>query len=197
MNTEFENILLLEELKRWDDTADTLWQDIVFLRSSAVRLIYELFHRDGMRPSSIAGQHLMKGFMLTVKDNKSVEDMHHPLRLDSNANSNRKLAANHIQDIIVNSGVLEKRGIPHRVKVTKRSIEEEFNRLKKKKLISRHRPHKHKLPKEWSKILNPNKTWPSLTEDAIERAAAAWAWLHHFFAERGQELPETFRSANR
>ena len=112
MATEFKNLILLEELRRWDDTADTLWQDIVFLRSSAVRLIYELFHRDGMRPSSTAGRHLMKGFMLTVKDNKSVEDMHHPLRLDSNANSNRKLAANHIQDIIVNSGVLEKRGTP-------------------------------------------------------------------------------------
>ena len=188
MATEFKNTLLLEELKRWDDTAATLWQDIVFLGSSAVRLSYELFHRDGMRQSSTAGRHLMKGFMLTVQDNKSVEDIHHPLRLDSNANSNRKLAANHIQEIIVTSGVLEKRGIPHRVKVTKRSFEEAFNRLKKK-LISRHRPHKHILPKKWSKILSPNKTWPSLTEDAIERAAAAWAWLHHFYAERGQELP--------
>ena len=112
MATEFNNTLLLEELKRWDDTADTLWQDIVLLRSSAVRLIYELFHRDGMIQSSIAGRHLMKGFMLTVKDDKSVEDIHQPLRLDSNANSNRKLAANHIQEIIVTSGVLEKRGIP-------------------------------------------------------------------------------------
>ena len=112
MATEFKNTLLLEELKRWDDTADTLLQDIVFLRSSAVRLSYELFHRDGMRPSSTADRHLLQGFMLTVKDNKSVEDMHHPLRLDSHANSKRKLAANHIQHIIVNSGVLEKRGIP-------------------------------------------------------------------------------------
>ena len=189
MKTEFKNILLLEELQSWDDLAVELWQDIVFLRSTAIRLTYELFHRDGMSPSSIAGRHLMKGFMITVKDNKSVEDIHHPLRLDSNANNNRKLAAFHIQDIIVNSGVLEQRGIPHRVQVTKRAFEEAFNRLKKEKLISRHRPHKHKLPKEWSKILSPNKTWPSLTEDAIERAAAAWAWLHHFYAERGQELP--------
>ena len=112
MATEFKNILLLEELQRWDDSAATLWQDIVFLRSSAVRLSYEFFHRDGMRPSSTAGRHLMNGFMLTVKDNKSVECIHRPLRLDANANSNRKLSAIHIQDIIVNSGVLEKRGIP-------------------------------------------------------------------------------------
>ena len=60
MATKFKHIILLEELQRWDDTAATLWQDIVFLRSSAVRLSYELFHRDGMRPSSTAGRHLMK-----------------------------------------------------------------------------------------------------------------------------------------
>ena len=58
MRAEFSNILWLEELRLGDDNADTLWQDIVFLQASPIRLIYEFFHRDGA--SSAACRHLME-----------------------------------------------------------------------------------------------------------------------------------------
>ena len=56
-------------------------------------------------------------------------------------------------------------------------------------MAARHLAYKHKMSKKWSRIMHPNKTWHSLTEDTMQRAAAAWIWLHHYFRELGGSLP--------
>ena len=48
---------------------------------------------------------------------------------------------------------------------------------------------KHKLPVEWARMCNNKKTWASWSEDTIQKAAAAWHWLHYYVRERGASLP--------
>ena len=47
-----------------------------------------------------------------------------------------------------------------------------------------HESARHKVPKEWTRMTKPgpkNKDWPSITDDAMLKAVAAWNWLHAYF----------------
>ena len=56
----------------------------------------------------------------SAADNKIVEDIHQPLRLNARANVNKMLSSLSIQDTILRSEVLDTRGIPHACQVDKR-----------------------------------------------------------------------------
>ena len=191
MRFEHASFLALEQRQHECDDAAKLRKDLIFLDAPVVRLVYEFYARDNYSPTSDAGGHFLQGYARTLPDNKSVEDVHQPLRLDSRANSNRKMAHNHIQDVVVHSDVLEKRGVPHRTRVTKSVFCRNFKRITSKKMHRRHRSSRHQLPKHWSKVMVPShrKDWASITEESLERASAGWAWLLHYCAERGRELP--------
>lgn len=189
MKQHHTNFLSLEAKCHTVPDCMLLWKEILFLQSRPVRLSYEFYKRDKYLPSSPAGRKLMAGLLSTMPDNKVVEDVHHPLRLDSKANSNKRLSKNHVQDIIVHSGVLESRGVPNRAKVGKDVFVREVERTRLRKTADKHECRKHKLPKKWSRILHPfSKPWPALNEDSIRKSAAAWNWLHRYCEERGSGL---------
>ncbi len=169
------------------DVARQLWKDIVLLQSKAIRLIFEMFAKDRYSPSSLGGRKLLMGHLVTLPDNKSVEDVHQPLRLDSKANMNRKLRANRIDSIIENSGVLEKRGVRNPAKVDKETFCRQFRTKRSMPLSHIHDCKSHKLPKHWSRTLHPNKAWCSLSEAVTQRNSAAWMWLHTYMRLRGQQ----------
>ena len=137
------------------------------------------------RPNSIAGRHLLQGHLLTLPDNKIVEDVHQPIRLDSKGNVNRKQRSLRIQDIVAASEVLEKRGVRNAGAVDKATFLREFKNTKCKSVAGMFSSRRHKLPQEWVNMCTPKKTWASWSEDTIQKAAAAWHWLHYYVRERG------------
>ena len=54
---------------------------------------------------------------------------------------------------------------------------------------SAHRSCFHKLPPSRGRIMKPKKDWHTVNEDTLQRAAAAWVWLHTYIRGRGSGLP--------
>ena len=121
MKRDHNIFLSLEKHRLEDPDAKTLWEDIIFLRSSPVRCLYELYRRDGYAPTSEPGKKLMCGLLICMESNKSVEDIHQPIRMDAKANQNIKMSSNHIQELIIHSRALESRSVHHGAAVTKES----------------------------------------------------------------------------
>ena len=63
----------------------------------------------------------MCGLLLCMESNKSVEDIHQPIRMDAKANQNSVLSKDHIQELIIHSNSLEARKVHHGARVTKDS----------------------------------------------------------------------------
>ncbi len=194
LEREHAHILALELRRFAVPDARRLWIDISFLHTRTLRLLFEFYARDQYRVDSAAGRSLLLGLLWTMPDNKCVENIHNPLRLDSRANSNRRLSSNHVQDVIVNSDVLETRGIRHTPRPNKATFTADFRSTPpRSSLAAKHKSSKHKLPKEWSQVLHPRKTWPTLSEATNQRMAAAWSWLDKFLLGRGVSLPNDTR----
>ncbi len=187
------NFLLLERRGLDLDDAAGLRKDLIFLDSVAVRVAFEFFARDGYNPESVAGRNVLMGHLCTLADNKLVEDIHQPLRLNARANQNKKMSSRLIQDIILTSEVFEKRGITHSCQVTKAYWVAKLKGTKFKKMDRTHRAALHKLPKHWSQLMRPNKDWATVNEESLQRAAAGWQWLTTYMRERGVSLPADTR----
>ena len=99
--------------------ADALRKDIIFLEADAVRVVFEFYARDRYAANSASGPDALRALLQAIADNKVVEDVHQSLRLDARANVNKKLAVRHIDDIVLQSGVLESRGIRDTCRLTK------------------------------------------------------------------------------
>ena len=119
MRAHHQGVLKLEARRLHDDDADALWKDLPFLQSPAIRMIFEFYARDNFDPSSAAGSRHVTGFIETPPDNKWVEDVHHPLRIDAKGNSNKKMRKCRMQAIIMNSNVLESHGVRQYLLFTK------------------------------------------------------------------------------
>ena len=185
MKADHGGLLLLEQARHRFSAALALWKDMApIVRSKAVRLLFEFFCRDLYDHTSRSGRHLLKGMLWTMPDNKVCEDVHHKIRLDSRGNSNKKLNRNRCQYLTITSEVFERRGVEHKAKVTKAQFVRDFKKLKYKSMASKYRPKQHRLPEEWSKIMDTNKTWLTLSEETTNKAAAAWAWLRTYVAQR-------------
>jgi hypothetical protein len=113
------NIMTLENNRHEKTEAQHLWNACLFLKMTPVRLVLEYYRQDRYSPLSKQGCHLMFGLMATMADNKIVEDVHAPLRLESKGNTNFKLSPSTIQDVINHSNVLEQRNILHEATVSK------------------------------------------------------------------------------
>ena len=153
------------------DAPASLRRDIIFLDAPAVRIVLEFYARDRYNPASKAGRKALNALLWTLPDNKIVEDIHQPLRLNARANSSRRLSFPNMQHTIMESGVLEKRGIPNPCKVNRVVWGQKLSRNK-------HRGHMHKLAAPWSRMMKPYKTWHTLSEETLQRASAALMWLH-------------------
>ena len=135
-------------------------------------------HGNTDRPSSSAGRDLLCGHLLTLPDNKIVEDIHQPIRLHSKGNVNRKQRSSRIQDIVSHSDVLQKRGVQCVCTVTKDNFLREFPMKTKQSFARMFQSRTHLLPVEWSRMCSTKNTWASWSEDTMQKAAAAWHWLH-------------------
>ena len=119
MRREHTNFLKLEADRFESADCMALWNNIIILLSVPIRTMFEMYRRDRYDPKSTSGKKLMCGLLMTMDSNRTVEDIHQPLRLDTGANQNRRLSKDHVQDVVEHSGVLEARGVPHRSRVTK------------------------------------------------------------------------------
>ena len=105
----------------------------------------------------------------------------------------RKLSSRSTQDTILESDVLERRGVPHPCLLDKSTWVSKFKQTKYRRTEQKHRSSRHKLPAEWSRMMKPRKDWPTLSEDTLQRATAAWVWMNTYIEERGRSLPEDTR----
>jgi hypothetical protein len=121
--------LTLEADRHAVPDANALWADIIFLQSRPIRCLFEFFKRDRYSPNSYSGKHLLNGLLQTMESNKSVEDIHQPIRMAAAANQNKKLSKDTIQDLIVHSGSLEARSVHHGAKVTKLHFLSEYKAI--------------------------------------------------------------------
>ena len=192
MRKEHTSILKLEASRHTDEDAIALWKAIAFLNSRPIRCMLEFFKKDWYSPDSSAGKKLMCGMLATMESNKSVEDVHQPIRLDAKANQNRKLSKDHIQDLIIHSNSFEQRGVWHGAKVTKATFLQEFSTTPTKtRTAIKHDCIRHKLGKEVARMMRPGaRPWPAHTEDVHNITAAAWSWLQAYFElkDRGVQV---------
>ena len=197
MRKEHTSILKLEASRHTDEDAMALWKAIAFLNSRPIRCMLEFFKKDWYSPDSSAGKKLMCGMLATMESNKSVEDVHQPIRLDAKANQNRKLSKDHIQDLIINSGSFEARGVRHGAKVPKATFLQEFSTTPSNAPTSyKHDCIRHKLPKEVARMMRPGlRPWPAHTEDVHNIAAAAWSWLQAYFELKDRGVQVGFGAA--
>ena len=187
MKTHHRNVLMLEQRVHEVPAAEQLHKDMApIVKSVPIRLLLEFFARDKYSRTSRAGRALLKGMLWTMCDNKCVEDVHHKLRIGAKQAANRRMSKTRIQDTIVSSEVFEGRGVRHKARVNRSTFVRCFRSIKARSFGSKHNASRHKLPKPWSKIMSPVKTWPSLTEDAINKSTAAWVWLHNYMQMRTQ-----------
>jgi len=77
----------------------------------------------------------------------------------------------------MNSGLLEARGIPHTAKINKETFLARWKTTPgNKKFKQVFHASSYKLAREFGSILAP-RVWPSLSEEALARSSAGWAWI--------------------
>lgn len=87
--------------------------------------------------------------------------------------------------MINTSPVLRSRELNHPVELSKeffldniRGTKRDFQRRVKSY------GRKHKLPRLYGQMLDPKKTWQSVTPASLSRSSAAWAWVREFKDQR-------------
>ena len=179
MKSNWRRVLKLEQLRHEVCDAKTLWQAVApVVGHMPVRMLFILYERDRFKHDSVAGKRLLYGLLKVFADNKIVEDIHGKLRLAAKANANTLMTYSHMQDVVNASGVLEARKIEHRAVVTKSIFLRKFKAVKNTSRRGDHEANRHKLSRKWSMVMS-RKTWPTIAEDILRQAAAAWEWLQN------------------
>ena len=152
MQSDWRNVLLLEYKRHSDELANSLWESCKVQVCFVVRLIWCLFERDRWDYRSDSGRHLLRGCLECLNDNKATEELHHHVRMDKRGNANQKQTMPHIHDVVINSGVVESREIPHRAVINKDAfVRNSHDKKRPKPPKHRFASCRHKLFKIWSK----------------------------------------------
>ena len=160
--------------------------------SAACRLVMDCFEMDSYKTmpngseSLRPGPHFLHSLLYCLPDSKIVEDVHNKLRCEAKTNKNKRLSPEHVQEVVRDSGVLESRNIPHTTALTRELFLERCAQTSAQNTHNRFKSCFHKLPKKWHDVMGEKnrKDWPSMTEETLERAAAAWAWLRFYDSEQ-------------
>ena len=153
-----------------------LASDLALAVSPPVRLAYQCYELGKAQ----SAKKILKGLLLVLPDSKIIEDIHGKVRNDARANAKKAQTFNQVQQVIVGSGMIESRGIPHPPAVTKNVFKRRWSSTSgKRSFRSAFVPKSEKLPKSFSLIMGP-KTWAAITEKSLHRSAAAWTLLRHF-----------------
>ena len=160
-------MVFLDARRHTSDEAARLWDDIEM--PTVIRCIFEFYSRDSFSTASMSGRQYLTGCIQTPADNKTVEDVHAPIRNDSDANMNKRRSKIGIQHLIQHCGVLERRKIPHTCVVTKDMFLSEFRQRRNtlnRRIASFHKCSNHKLPADWSGIMKKKKTLQILDQNS-------------------------------
>jgi hypothetical protein len=112
-----KNAYWLDRHRHTDPIAKELWQDCWPLHSKPVRMLFAFFERDGEH--SIAAFKLLLGCIKTLADNKGVEELHHFCKQNVRQTTIRRASPTHLQRVVLQSKVLENRGIRHAANIKK------------------------------------------------------------------------------
>lgn len=129
---------------------------------------------------------MLRSMLEKIPDSKTIEDLHQKVRGKQNARSNDKVSLGCLQWIINFSKIIEQRSVLHPAAVTKQVFRQYYRQTdtksyKEKKLM---KAKGHKLPKVFSRLLNPKIVWRSVTEASLVRSAAAWSWVRLYQGEK-------------
>ena len=152
MKKDVSNVHLLENKRFKLPIAMQLWTDIIPCKQSPIRVIWALFERDHFRADCLPGRKILLGMLSLIPSNKPVEDLNKTVREDQNENPNRKMKIAHMQDLIMQSGVIEGLGISHSARLGEqkfvRGLRSANARCKRRSYIS----GKLKMKLKWSRM---------------------------------------------
>jgi hypothetical protein len=175
MQHSWAALMSLEQRRLHSASAQRLWNDIDFATSAPTRLLHIFFEREQYRVCCLRGLRLLRGMLEVLPDNKIVEDVHNCIRRDGKGASNDMRGPLRLQHVVMRSGVLEQRGVPHTAAVTKSSFVNKFKSTRAPERASNHQSRKHKLPVAWTGIMQ-QKVWKTVSEVSARKGVAAWRW---------------------
>ena len=155
--------------------AQDIAKDIQTTVSPPMRLTFQCFESG----QSAVGRELLLAMVGTMPDTKFIEDLHQQVKTDALANANRKQSPSHIQNVLINSGMFEARGVPHTARLNKAAFKTHWKRAKPLQPGIVFNSRVEKMPSFFSRLMG-TKTWASLSEDTLARSSAAWQWLRVF-----------------
>ena len=168
--------------------ADILAADLRLSVCAPVRLIMNALDVCGFRLSedTDGAMDMLRSMLEKIPDSKTIEDLHQKVRGKQNARSNDKVSLGCLQWIINFSKVIEQRHVLHPAAVSKQAFRQYYRQTdtksyNEKKLM---KSKGHKLPKLFSRLLNPKIVWHSVTEASLVRSAAAWSWVRRYQEEK-------------
>ncbi len=185
MRADWRQICLLEQVALTSPSAAALLEELQFILTPPVRLLFMFFERDRWDVASTAGIKQLRGMLATLPDNKLVEDIHNSIRLDSRANGNKKQKLAHMQEVVINSNAFSSREVPEPCAVTKECFVQHYHNKasSSEAVIWRVHASSHKMPVEYTSIMG-NRTWKSPTPETSRGAHSAWALMRTFTGPR-------------
>lgn len=130
MRQQWRNLLELEKHRFAVTSARRLWNDILYARQMAIRMMYIFYERDSFSHESRAGSMHLRGLLEVFPDNKNVEDVHNSIRSEVKSSGNARVRLDRVQHCVRDSGVLEARNVKHSAMVDKDTFIREYRRSK-------------------------------------------------------------------
>jgi hypothetical protein len=137
-------------------------------------------------PQAEGAVEILRVLVQKLPDTKCIEDLHQRIRSKQNSRSNDKLSLGCLQNIVIFSNIIEQRKLKHPAALSKQVFRQQYRSTKarnynEKKMM---RAKGHKLPKRFSRLMDPKIAWQSVTESNLVRSAAAWSWARKYHKRR-------------
>ena len=156
-----------------------LHRDFCLILNHPTRLLMDAFeigqYNTNFEKTMETTKHLITILCQTLPDNKIIEDIHGYIRKEAKSNNSEKLTCENIQSIVRNCTVLEQRRIDHPSSIAESTFLKEWATTK----LADKDAQSNAMHKHWHHIMG-KKTWNTLSEETLERGAAAWQWFVHY-----------------
>ncbi len=173
LRRDLSALISLEQKVHTDPAAQQAFQDCRDLFSAPVRLLMAVCERDKFRVDSVTARRQLATILLVLPDTKCVEDCHQHLRDLQRKGRSLVSSKTSRARAVMNSGVLESRGVPHRLVLKSEYVAGVGGASAK--LGALYNPRKVPLSRRWSTILG-QRSWTSTTPESFRKALAAWHW---------------------
>lgn len=120
-------------------------------------------------PQAEGAVEILRVLLQKLPDTKCIEDLHQRIRSKQNYRSNDKLSLGCLQNIVIFSNIIEQRKLKHPAALSKQVFRQQYRPTKarnynEKKMM---RAKGHKLPKRFSRLMDPKIAWQSVTESNL------------------------------